>query len=1197
MSIFKETGQQPRLTEGRTALDLFEDRLQFIRQFMEALNAEAPPQQLLFFTGEGGNGKSLLLRYLRERCCWLLPPSSWGELSSYDDETFGASVDRVPTATPVPQAYLDFAAVDSAASRARDPFHALFMLKRQLHRGGVVTPLFDLAALSYLQKTGLEVLHRIEALFPRDEVQLATEMIDAIMQLPLTRLAKTVFETVEKRQGKSATAARLRRRLSPSTVKEILGGDAEQELLPRLPAYFAADLNDHAADPTRRAGIALFFDSHEAFWGDDLSTMSRSLAGAYIDRDRWLRTLLGNLELSSGIVVAVAGRNEPNWDRVATKAIPRRYVRHCEIGGLDRGSSVRYLENVGIEDEETQEQVLEHTDVGDGHHPLFLGLCADLAAEGGLQHAERDESPSPVGGSFNARCQELVSRILHWVPAELEDGIKAVACLREFSRDEWAFLMGRLGHDAQQGDFPRLTAFSFIRPLSRSHSAREEPQTTYGVHDLLRRILHELHSSEVNLAHQAMSEYYEERTATDFGAFVERLYHESFLASEAAHAMWSDSLVREVDANRLSNCRALLQVREDMMVAESRDSQEELFHTARALVRLCELEAARGIGSRLEQGSIRRLRLEAEIAFAEGRFDEAEELAQSGLQLAATAPGDRQREALQYRLLEVALYRGRLAEGEIAVESALADIDREHPAHVQARWFNLAGEFALFRGKLRRARQRFEASETRSRAAASRDRDLRTLATTVLNLATIDVAEDDLVQALDRAAVGLEVYRDADDPRGVAHALHCRGKALLADDQLDAAAEALEEARTRATRTGDQLLAAKTGQVLADVRARQGRLEAADSLLQDTLRKFRAHDTPYDIAHGLLGLAVVREASDGPAGVIELREEARTLIAAGDFGLLRLLYPHVASVDPARLRRMLRAFAAGDAFGLSWEGQPPRAVQDVSITRLSPVPGLAPGAVSDDTSLLLLTAIHLARRGIDGRVESLMVDIVEQAEEMYGVGPSTRSAIERYQATGRIAPSAEPTNGALFRALPVGWATPPSARQRRRDVVTSLVSLTHEHPDAIGCGCVVASMASYALEGLDPSQLLAVAVHEAEDLVQDGRLAADCAATLAQAAAGTWALPVQGVSLDSTETLASVLQLLSADPTVQQALVDAVRVGGDTDTVAALSAAFAAASDTAEESLAGIPWLSSVQVGDVESTVHGLVRERWRGYG
>lgn len=78
MSILNRTGRIESVTQEWRALQFFTDRYPLTRHFAAYLNDEPPRHTILFFYGDGGNRKSLLLRYLRERCCKRLDPEKLG---------------------------------------------------------------------------------------------------------------------------------------------------------------------------------------------------------------------------------------------------------------------------------------------------------------------------------------------------------------------------------------------------------------------------------------------------------------------------------------------------------------------------------------------------------------------------------------------------------------------------------------------------------------------------------------------------------------------------------------------------------------------------------------------------------------------------------------------------------------------------------------------------------------------------------------------------------------------------------------------------------------------------------------------------------------------------------------------------------------------------------------------------------------
>ena len=73
------------------------------------------------------------------------------------------------------------------------------------------------------------------------------------------------------------------------------------------------------------------------------------------------------------------------------------------------------------------------------------------------------------------------------------------------------------------------------------------------------------------------------------------------------------------------------------------------------------------------------------------------------------------------------------------------------------------------------------------------------------------------------------------------------------------------------------------------------------------------------------------------------------------------------------------------------------------------------------------------------------------------------------------------TNGAAMRALPIGWVLPHDQAERRRQVTIAMSRATHAAPAALVAACVIATCASWALEGASPSLLLAAATEDARE--------------------------------------------------------------------------------------------------------------------
>lgn len=281
-----------------------------------------------------------------------------------------------------------------------------------------------------------------------------------------------------------------------------------------------------------------------------------------------------------------------------------------------------------------------------------------------------------------------------------------------------------------------------------------------------------------------------------------------------------------------------------------------------------------------------------------------------------------------------------------------------------------------------------------------------------------------------------------------------------------------------------------------------------------------------------------------------------------------------------RIAAAMTGYACGDALGVPWEGSPPAPASPAQIEALPARGGWQRGATSDDTALTVLVAQHLAERGgaADGQV--FLQTLAAAAGSITGLGPSTTRAIEHFRATGAPITTGGATNGAPMRALPIGWATPPNDPDLRRRRAIELSRATHPDPDALVAACVVAACASWALEGASGALLLTVAIDEeaqARSVCAAGdRLGAMLAALLAR----TWQPPARGIGLDPAETVTAALACTLEASSLREGLLEAVGMGGDTDTVAAITGGLLGARMTVPEVLAELPWHEAVLLPD-----------------
>lgn len=246
----------------------------------------------------------------------------------------------------------------------------------------------------------------------------------------------------------------------------------------------------------------------------------------------------------------------------------------------------------------------------------------------------------------------------------------------------------------------------------------------------------------------------------------------------------------------------------------------------------------------------------------------------------------------------------------------------------------------------------------------------------------------------------------------------------------------------------------------------------------------------------------------------------------------------------------LIAFAAADAFGAPWEGRESDELADAALLPLPRREGWPPGATSDDTAQLLIVA-EVVAGGSDRAGRRFLTALTEAAPFIRGMGPTTEQAIARFRADGSLRASRGATNGAVMRAPAIGWGARDAAE--RALLVDEITPTTHGAPSALAAAHDVAALADSFLagDGLAPG-----------------------------VGAGGWTPPPAGISLDATETVAAVLYVLERATSVSDAAERSVRLGGDTDTVAAVACGILAAHP--EHAADPIPWLDQVRMPDIE---------------
>lgn len=229
------------------------------------------------------------------------------------------------------------------------------------------------------------------------------------------------------------------------------------------------------------------------------------------------------------------------------------------------------------------------------------------------------------------------------------------------------------------------------------------------------------------------------------------------------------------------------------------------------------------------------------------------------------------------------------------------------------------------------------------------------------------------------------------------------------------------------------------------------------------------------------------------------------------------------------------AYAAGDAFGAYYE-----------FSKISPeIPNTLMnktnwpiGGTSDDTSLTILSLLTLSENNPHSASNLFIKLLQENQSSLRGLGPTTRDAlglpvkdIEK-QSVGL-------TNGAMMRTAIFGVILQ-NARELN-EWVNALTTNTHRH---------------YAIEA---AHKMANAFSGAEFDVF-----------------GNWEPPINGVSNDALETLRAVSYVVHRANNPLEAILVSCGLGGDTDTVAALSAGLVTSKSLRFDDVFEIPWLEKV---------------------
>lgn len=301
-----------------------------------------------------------------------------------------------------------------------------------------------------------------------------------------------------------------------------------------------------------------------------------------------------------------------------------------------------------------------------------------------------------------------------------------------------------------------------------------------------------------------------------------------------------------------------------------------------------------------------------------------------------------------------------------------------------------------------------------------------------------------------------------------------------------------------------------------------------------------------------------------------------------------------------RIRNVLLAACVGDALGAATEGMHRDEIVRVfggPVTRLMPPPplapfakGMTPGRLTDDATQMLCMAEVAVRAGgapgVTDAVDGLLLWTEDTEMFTRFAGPTTRVALEKLKAGAPATEVADPgvyssvfgtSNGGAMRAPVAGCIRPGNIAEAGR-IATMFAAPTHNTLVAFAGSAAVAGAIAHGLGGGSRSGMAAAAIEAARvgeaEAMRCGRITGgpdlirriELAAKIGKAFAGRpqaamtelEAIIGNGVAMAEAVPVAIGL-VIAADFSPWQAIVAAVNGGNDSDTIAMIAGAIAAA--------------------------------------
>jgi tetratricopeptide (TPR) repeat protein len=544
------------LTDEIKSLNYFTGRTDFIRNYLEILNNDKINNKILFVNGNGGNGKSVLLKFLYRKCSKILTQEEWEYIKELQNpQEFITNIAYAENAEDVAISLTDFSQDKYENPHPSDVLNILINIRKDLSNHGISLPIFDYACMLYLIKNGRK--DEISSKLPNELADLMANIFDAINKSSTASIIKSAISLFDKHFYDKYLLLFKQLRITKEQLHEINCMDFKFEIINELPRLFAEDLNNWVKSNGKSKKIILLFDTHEAFYGYQKNFFQQF----FIHGDKWLRHFLSKLDLATGILVIIAGRELPSWERVKDFKIVSNDIHSYELRGFTKAEAVQYLTNVGIEEDLAIEKITSNAEINENDiSPLYLATCAeilknDLEDSNGFKFELLKEKMTLIN-------DDILMRLLCYVSDELYDSIRALSACRAFDWNIYCIVGGSLGFSTSPSKFNALVNFSFVDKHDNNY---------YSINQLIRHIFHD-QSDEMTLkSHGTLYKYYEKIEDNLSMDIVDQIYHKCYLKLDQGISIWLKIFQHALLNDRIDICNELNKVLKEFNIKDNYD--------------------------------------------------------------------------------------------------------------------------------------------------------------------------------------------------------------------------------------------------------------------------------------------------------------------------------------------------------------------------------------------------------------------------------------------------------------------------------------------------------------------------------------------------------------------------------------------------------------------------------------------------